>query len=107
MKHKNRIEILGSYYLRIRIGKFVFDSPDFYQTKSSAMRAAKSISAQLILPIYDYNGHYNINGYTQCSKKEFKIIESKNCMFKRNKCGQLKSFLEYQDVCAGRYELGL
>lgn len=69
MKDKNRIEIIGAYYLRIRIGKFVFGSGDSYKLKSSAMRAAQFLSAQLVLPIYDYNEEGILS-----ERDKFKII---------------------------------
>lgn len=84
MKDKNRIEIVGAYYLRIVIGKQRFKLDRFYELKSSALRAAKDLAAILVLPIYDYDGYnpvYNTN---------YKIIESENAQFKRTEFGQLK-----------------
>jgi hypothetical protein len=71
-KHENRIEIVGAYYLRIVIGRWKFDHNEFYETKSSAIRAARRISDRLLdskpvesadntlenLPIYDYDGAF-------------------------------------------------
>jgi hypothetical protein len=84
MKDKNRIEIVGAYYLRIVIGKHKLESDKFYELKSSVLRAAKDLSAILILPIYDFDGdgmHY---------REKYKIIEPNNCQFKRTEFGQLK-----------------
>lgn len=89
MKDENRIEIIGAYYLRIVIGKLKFDNENFYERKSSAMRAAQSLSGRLVLPIYDYNGHDPYWGIP-CPKKEFKIIEACNAQFKRSESGSLK-----------------
>jgi len=81
-KHKNRIEIIGAYYLRIIIGRNVFESQDFYDTKSSAIRAAYRISRSLFTPdvihslnpllIYDYNG--DMPGLGNKNAK-FKVLE--------------------------------
>ncbi len=57
MKDKNRIEIIGAYYIEIVIGKNRFKLDKFYEFKSSALRTAKNLSAILILPIYDYGGY--------------------------------------------------
>lgn len=91
MKDNNRIEIVGAYYLRIIIRKHKFSSDQFYELKSSALRAAKDLSAILVLPIYDYNGedpgwHHNA---------KYKIIRPCNARFKRNEFGQLKLLNDY------------
>ncbi len=75
-KHKNRIEVVGAYYIEIIIGKIRFKCEKFYETKSSALRAARRISKTLScldrkevfysadnfnnLPIYDYDGIYPV-----------------------------------------------
>lgn len=81
-KHKNRIEIVGAYYLRIIVGRSVFESQTFYETKSSAIRAAYRISLNLFTPdvinslnpllIYDYGGEVPGIGNR---KAKFKVLE--------------------------------
>ncbi len=58
-KHKNRIEIVGAYYLRIIVSNTIFESEQFYETKSGALRAAHRINDKIaygLLSIYDYDG---------------------------------------------------
>lgn len=68
-KHKNRIEIVGAYYIRMVIGGVILENGRFYQTKAAVLRAVRKINRSLFdptkngsygilgdLPIYDYDG---------------------------------------------------
>lgn len=83
-KHKNRIEIVGAYYIRIIVGKLIFEGQQFYETKSGALRAARNVnenmavminnsldSGNYYLHIYDYDGDYPGVGN---EKAKYKII---------------------------------